>query len=188
MSQRSTSIRHIALRRPGPSSSLNPSPAVPAGSNPRQPTTCHTSVYARPYILAVILANAFPSRRQLTHRSPTNKLTCDAPARSGIVVPPRALSHLQTSPSPRTTTHRKKFNSKQSGRVFVVRGPEPARMVSLQKKSPASAEPTTPSADSGACAITSDRGPSLQHSDLDLDLGVYEPHGPGCGCGRGNRR
>ena len=34
---------------------------------------------------------------------------------------------------------------------------------------PAAAEPT-PLADSGACATTPDPGPSLQHSDLDLDL------------------
>ena len=72
--------------------------------------------------------------------------------------------------------------------VFCCDDPTMGAHNLLSKISPAAAEPTTPSADSGAFATTSDIGPNLQHSNLDLDLDVYGPHGLGCVCGRGNRR
>jgi hypothetical protein len=42
----------------------------------------------------------------------------------------------------------------------------------LAKNSPAAAELTTPLADSGACATTSDSDHGIQHAGLDLDLDV----------------
>ena len=102
-----------------------------------------------------------------------------APARAGIVVPPRALSHLQTSSSPPSDDSR----TQQMQRQAIWQGfcyEEPATGAhGLLANSPAAAEPTS-LADSGAGATTSDNpGPSpsrQQRSDMDLDLDVSMGH------------
>ena len=101
-----------------------------------------------------------------------------------IVVTPRALSQLQTSPSPSNdSTPQKNATAIHPAVFFAERGPQPVRTVSSQKNS-CSCGTYYPFADCDPCATTSDPGPSLQHSDLDLDLDVHGPHGLGCGCGR----
>ena len=99
MSQRS-SIRHSPHRRPSPSPSLNPSLALLVSTIPRQP---HRLTHLRPCPSICPRRrphHTLPSRRQLIYRSLTNELACATPTRTGIVVPPHALSHLPTSPSP----------------------------------------------------------------------------------------
>ena len=82
--------RHTSLYRPSPHKSdyvsfeqppcirdrqalgVHLSPAVLASTPSRvNPTTCHTCVHVHPYVLAVVIviATAFPSRRQLTDRA-----------------------------------------------------------------------------------------------------------------------
>ena len=63
-----------------------------------------------------------------------------------------------------------------SSSVFTVRG---CRARYPGKKLSCSCGTYYPFADFGAYATISDPGPSLQHSDLDLELDVHGPHGLG---------
>jgi hypothetical protein len=93
-----------------------------------------------------------------------------APARTEIVVPPRALSHLQTSSTPPSDDSRTQQMQRQAIRQgFCYEGSATGAHGLLAKNSPAAAELITPLADSGACATTSGSEPGL---DLNLDLDV----------------
>jgi hypothetical protein len=93
-----------------------------------------------------------------------------APARTEIVVPPRALSHLQTSSTPPSDDSRTQQMQRQAIRQgFCYEGSATGAHGLLAKDSPAAAELTTPLADSGACATTSGSEPAL---DLNHDLEV----------------
>ena len=120
-----------------------------------------------------VLATAFLSRRQLARRPPLTILP--APARTGIVVPPRALSHLQTSSSPPSDDSRIQQMQRQAIRQGFCYEEPATGAHGLLANLPAAAEPTS-LADSGASATTSDDpgpSPSLQQqSDMDLDLDV----------------
>ena len=95
-----------------------------------------------------------------------------APTRNGIVVPPRAMSHLKTlfTPSDDSRTQEMQLQAIQQG--FCCEEPATGAH-GLLANTLAAAEPPT-LVDSGVNATTSDNhGPSLQqHSDIDIDLDV----------------
>ena len=107
-----------------------------------------------------------------------------APALTGIVVPPRALSHLQTLSTLLSDNSRTQQMQRQAIRQgFCCEEPATGAHGLLANPLPA-AEPSS-LADSGVSATTSDDlGPSLQHSVMGLDLDVSIGRcGLGCGCG-----
>ena len=93
--------------------------------------------------------------------------------RTEILVPPRTLSHLQTSTTPSDDSKTQQMQGPAIRQGFCCEGPATGAHVLLANP-PAAAELTTLLMDSGACATKSDDpGPSLQHSDMDLDLDVF---------------
>ena len=94
-----------------------------------------------------------------------------APTRTGIVVPPRALSHLPTSSTPPSDDSRMQQMQRQAIRQgFCCE--EPATGAHGLLANPLAAAEPSSLADSGVSATTSDPSPSLQHSDMDLNLDV----------------
>jgi hypothetical protein len=91
------------------------------------------------------------------------------PARTEIVVPPRALSHPQTSSTPSDDSRTQQMQRQTIRQGFCYEGSATGAHGLLAKNSPAAAELTTPLADSGACATTSGSEPAL---DLNHDLEV----------------
>ena len=81
-------------QNPSPFPSLGAKPAVLVRT-PRIDTACHICVHFRPYYLTVVLATSSPDVNFLAGLSLT---ILPAPARTEIVVPPRAPSHLQHRP------------------------------------------------------------------------------------------
>ena len=119
---------------------------------------------------------AFLSRRPSRSTAPPLTIL-PVPARTGIVVLPRALSHLQMS-----STDDSRTQQCNSGRVCCLRGPQQVRTVSSQILPPV---PNLPPSRTSALAP-----PHLMILVPAAALGhgyrprcLYGPHGLGCGCG-----
>lgn len=95
------------------------------------------------------------------------------------MVMPRTIN-CQRYPVLQTT---KKMQQQSIQQCFLLRGARD-RCSRSPRKNSCSCGTYYPFADCDPCATTSDPGPSLQHSGLDLPLDVHVPHGLGCGCGR----
>ena len=97
--------------------------------------------------------------------------TLPAPARPGIVLPPRTLSHLQTSFTPPDDSRTQEMQRQAIRQGFCCE--EPATGAHGLLANPLAAAEPPSLADSGVSATTSfDPGPSLQHSDMDHNLDV----------------
>ena len=188
MNQRLSSIRHSAHRRPKP----QPQPK----SETRRSSQHHPASIPLPAIPASLsIHTSSPSSSPPPSLTGVNSVTglpltslpACAPARTGIVVPPRVLSHLQRHPVIQTTAHRKNATASNAA-GFLLLCSRNGRAQSPLKDFSGNRGLFYPSGDSVAFATTSDLGPSLQHSNLNLDLDVYGLHGLVCVCGRGNRR
>ena len=118
------------------------------------------------------LPTAFLSRRPSHSMAPPLTIL-PVPARTGIVVSPGALSHLQTSSTPASDDNRTQQMQQQAIRQgFRLRGPQQARTVSSQILPPLSNLPPSRTSALVPPHPMIRSWSQLQHSDMGIDLDV----------------
>ena len=171
--------QHAPKVKPQPKSKYRRSSQQQSASTPPPTISASISVHMSSPASS---PTAFLSRRPSRSTAPPLTIL-PVPARTGIVVLPRALSHLQMSSTPASDDSRTQQIQRQAIRQgFCLGGPQQARTVSSQILPPL---PNLPPSQTWALVpphpMTLVPAAALGHGYRPRCL--YGPHGLGCGCG-----